>query len=112
MRGKIAVWCVILAFLSVLAYTVCVNAQDQQPPRDQRPELQPPQDRMPPSVSPDFMRAMRSMNTPVAMQVEGKHVYVVKADLLMKFDAETLQLVAKSKLPMEEDERAPQPPGQ
>lgn len=105
MKRRIAFLCAFAVILSLLAYAVCVNAQDEQPPRDENMGLQPP-DRMAPRMPPDFMRSMRSMNAPVAMQVEGSYVYVVKADLLLKFDASSLALIAKAKMPLQEEERS------
>ena len=105
MKRRIALLCAFAIIVSLAAYAVCVNAQEEQPPGDEGRRLQPP-DRVMPPMSTDFMRTMRSMNAPVAMQVEGSYVYVVKADLLLKFDASSLALVAKSKIPLQEEERS------
>jgi hypothetical protein len=104
MKRRIALMCVLVAVVILSVYAVCVSAQDQPPARDEGTRLQPP-DQMTPRMPPDFMRTMRSMNAPVAMQVEGNFVYVVKADLLLKFDSSSLALVAKSKIPLDEDAR-------
>lgn len=102
MKRKVSLLFAFVIVLSLAVYAVCVNAQEG-PPRDEGTRLQPP-DQMTPRTPPDFMRTMRSMNAPVAMQVEGNFVYVVKADLLLKFDASSLALIAKSKIPLQEEE--------
>jgi len=58
------------------------------------------------------MRGFRPPGGGAAIAVAGNAVFVVANGMLLKFDAETLELLAQADLPQPEWQQMPPPPGQ